>query len=111
MGFYPILGVEKLPPLFRRFSTAEMGSPHIWGVSHVHGGQRPISLEYQIYLPAIDTIVTGMADPSVGLCVSKPSANYWVFQSLLSGTVHSEWSGTEADSVRHYCFSQQPAAF
>ena len=24
------------------------------------GGQRPISLEYQIYLPAIDTIVTGL---------------------------------------------------
>ena len=39
---------ETLPPRFRRFSTAEMGSPHIWGVSHVHGGQRPISQEYQI---------------------------------------------------------------
>ena len=28
--------------------------------AHPGGGQRPISLEYQIYLPAIDTIVTGM---------------------------------------------------
>ena len=26
----------------------------------MHGGQRPISLEYQIYPPAIDTLVTGM---------------------------------------------------
>ena len=80
-------------------------------VARPPGGQRPISLEYQIYLPAIDTIVTGMADPSVGLCVSKPSANYWVFQSLLTGTVHSECSATESDSVGHYCFSEQPAAF
>ena len=30
------------------------------GVALPLGGQRPISLEYQIYLPAIDTIVTGM---------------------------------------------------
>ena len=29
------------------------------------GGQRPISLEYQIYLPAIDTIVTGMTQTSL----------------------------------------------
>ncbi len=26
----------------------------------MHGVQRPISLEYQIYPPAIDTLVTGM---------------------------------------------------
>ena len=30
----------------------------------MHGVQRPISLEYQIYPPAIDTIVTGMAPTS-----------------------------------------------
>ena len=46
------------PPLKRE-------TPHIWGVSHVHGGQRPISLEYQINHPpqvhsTSDTLVTGM---------------------------------------------------
>ena len=30
------------------------------GVALPLGGQRPISLEYQIYYPAIDTIVIGM---------------------------------------------------
>ena len=30
------------------------------GVAHPPSKQRPISLEYQIYLPAIDTIVTGL---------------------------------------------------
>ena len=30
------------------------------GWASMHGGQRPVSLEYQIYPPAIDTLVTGM---------------------------------------------------
>ena len=40
---------------FRRasavFPLLKWDTPHIWGVSHVHGGQRPISLEYQINPP------------------------------------------------------------
>ena len=40
--------------------THRVGNTPPWGVAHPPGGQRPISLEYQIYLPAIDTIVTGM---------------------------------------------------
>ena len=39
-----------------------MGNTPQWGVAHPPGGQRPISLEYQIYLPAIDSIVTGMQE-------------------------------------------------
>ena len=31
------------------------------GGAHLHGEQRPISLEYQTYPPTIDTLVTGMA--------------------------------------------------
>ena len=51
------------PPLKRE-------TPHIWGVSHVHGGQRPISLEYQINHPpqvdsTSDTLVTGMVQPAI----------------------------------------------
>ena len=44
-----------------------MGNTPQWGVAHPPGGQRPISLEYQIYLPAIDTIVTGMGRPGEGV--------------------------------------------
>ena len=44
-----------------------MGNTPQWGVAHPPGGQRPISLEYQIYLPAIDTIVTGMANDAVNV--------------------------------------------
>ena len=40
--------------------THQVGNTPQWGVAHPPGGQRPITLEYQIYLPAIDTIVTGM---------------------------------------------------
>ena len=42
--------------------THQAGNTPPWGVARVHGGQRPIFLEYQIYLPAgIDTPVTGMS--------------------------------------------------
>ena len=55
MGLNPISAVGEgwkslhlastpLPPL-------KLESPFIWGVSHVHGGQRPISLECQINHP------------------------------------------------------------
>ena len=67
----PFSAVGPPPPRLRRPPTAEKGflshfgggsasaphpplkreTPHIWGVSHVHGGQRPISLEYQINHP------------------------------------------------------------
>ena len=52
------------PPLERE-------TPHIWGVSLVHGGQRPISLEYQIIHPpkvhnTSDTLVTGMSQSRLG---------------------------------------------
>ena len=40
--------------------THQVGNTPQWGVAHPPGGQRPITLEYQIYLPAIDTIVTGL---------------------------------------------------
>ena len=77
----------KYPPLFHHPPTTKMGflshsgggsaphpprkweSPHTWGVSHVHGGQRPISLEYQFNHPpqvhnTSDTLVTGMTHPT-----------------------------------------------
>ena len=64
--FYPISAVGPPTPRIRRPPTAEMGflshfgggfasvphpplkweTPHIWGVSYVHGGQRPISPQY-----------------------------------------------------------------
>ena len=43
------------PPL-----PAQMGLPPYMGGAHLHGVQRPISLEYQTYPPTIDTLVTGM---------------------------------------------------
>ena len=36
------------------------------GVALVLGGQNPITLEYQIYPPPIDTLVTGMRPTCVG---------------------------------------------
>ena len=47
--------------------THQVGNTPQWGVAHPPGGQRPITLEYQIYLPAIDTIVTGMGKITIGL--------------------------------------------
>ena len=46
MGFYPILVVETLRRASAVFPPLKWDSPHIWGVSHVHGGQKPISLQY-----------------------------------------------------------------
>ena len=46
--------------------THQVGNTPQWGVAHPPGGQRPITLEYQIYLPAIDTIVTGLGGSSFG---------------------------------------------
>ena len=45
--------------------THQVGNTPQWGVAHPPGGQRPITLEYQIYLPAIDTIVTGMVRATI----------------------------------------------
>ena len=46
----------------------------------------------------------------VSACVS-PNHLQTIGSFRVCWVVHSEWSGTEADSVRNYCFSQQPAAF
>ena len=40
--------------------THQVGKTLPRGAARVHSGQRPISLEYQIHPPAIDTPVTGM---------------------------------------------------
>ena len=40
--------------------THQAGNTLPQGAARLHDGQRPISQEYQIYLPAIDTLVTGM---------------------------------------------------
>ena len=53
VGGWGALGLRTSP-------THQVGNTPQWGVAHPPGGQRPITLEYQIYLPAIDTIVTGM---------------------------------------------------
>ena len=78
----PISVVDLPPPAFRWPPTGEMGflshlsggsashpplkwdTPHIWGVSHVHGGQRPVLLpDHQIFLLTI-------------WIVSEPSVHY-----------------------------------
>ena len=64
-------GEARHPPIGGRRSHTLHG-----GCASMHGVQRPISLEYQIYPPAIDTLVTGMADASV--CLS-----HYVARSLL----------------------------
>ena len=56
---------QHAPPTHRAGNTPQRG------VARPPGGQRPISLEYQIYLPAIDTIVTGM--PMGGDCTQHPN--------------------------------------
>ena len=48
-------GEARHPPIGGRRSHTLHG-----GCASMHGVQRPISLEYQIYPPAIDTLVTGM---------------------------------------------------
>ena len=45
--------------------THQAGNTLPQGAAHVHGGQTPISVEYQIYIPAIDTLVTGMTATSI----------------------------------------------
>ena len=45
------------------------------GVALVLGGQNPITLEYQIYPPPIDTIVTGMALSK--LCTKRSRGCTW----------------------------------
>ena len=46
--------------MLRAPSTHQVGNTLPRSTASVHGGQRPISLEYQIHPPAIDTPVTGM---------------------------------------------------
>ena len=48
-------GEARHPPIGGRRSHTLHG-----GCASTHGVQRSISLEYQIYPPAIDTLVTGM---------------------------------------------------
>ena len=78
-----------------------MGNTPQWGVAHPPGGQRPISLEYQIYLPAIDTIVTGMVRGGVAGQKSRDlvgsdqpgaaAAGHWTAHWLLHIRVHQEF--------------------
>ena len=56
---------QRTPP------THQAGNTLLRGAACVYGGQRPISLEYQIYLPAIDTLVTGMALQAIIRKLSK----------------------------------------
>ena len=67
-GWWGALG-QRAPPTHRagfkstwtqRPPTNRAGNTPQRGVARPPGGQRPISLEDQIYLPAIDTLVTGM---------------------------------------------------
>ena len=45
------------------------------GVALVLGGQNPITLEYQIYPPPIDTLVTGMVGADVEEAIGKYPSN------------------------------------
>ena len=51
------------PPRFTKTWSTMLARP-THPVYSVHGGQRPISLEYQIYIPAIDTLVIGIVTTS-----------------------------------------------
>ena len=62
-------GEARRPPIGGRRSPTLHG-----GWASMHGGQRPISLEYQIYPPAIDTLVTGM--PPI------PLPKWWLISDL-----------------------------
>ena len=49
------------------------------GVALPLGGQNPISLEYQIYPPAIDTLVTGMGGGGGGSAIWEKFPKNTVF--------------------------------
>ena len=50
-------------------STHQAGRTPPRGVARLHGGQRSISLEYQIYLPSIGTLLTVMIVAALVLAV------------------------------------------
>ena len=50
-------------------STHQAGRTPPRGVARLHGGQRSISLEYQIYLPSIGTLLTVMILAALVLAV------------------------------------------
>ena len=72
---------------------------HIWGVSHVHGVQRPISLEYQIIHPpkvhnTSYTLVTGMSQSRLGdsfrQCYLHLRWLYFLLHEFRSQMCHAE---------------------
>ena len=68
--------------------THQAGNTPPQGVARPPGGQRPISLEYQIYLPTIDTIVTGMVPPGSPVAeetTSGTSLLFFITPSISSG--------------------------
>ena len=50
-------------------STHQAGRTPPRGVARLHGGQKSISLEYQIYLPSVGTLLTGMIVAALVLAV------------------------------------------
>ena len=60
-GTGALLAGGRASEAFRRPPTGQEGHLPPREVSLPPGGQNPITLEYQIYPPTIDTIVTGMS--------------------------------------------------
>ena len=60
------------------------------GTVRLHSGQRPISVEYQIYLPAIDTQVIGMRGSSITLLTFDGWYVYFICLLLLYSCI--SWS-------------------
>ena len=61
-GPQSLLAGGRASEAFRRPPTGQEGHLPPREVSLPPGGQNPITLEYQIYPPTIDTLVTGMVD-------------------------------------------------
>ena len=70
--------------------THQAGNTLPQGTARVHSGQRPISLEHQIYLLAIDTLITGM-EP-------KTKCLFATFILLLQSSCWLPWSKVRAES-------------
>ena len=85
---WPVGGRRKpsdgLPTAFRRPPTGQEGHLPPREVSLPPGGQNPITLEYQIYPPTIDTLVTGMVEPSCRICF-EDSNKFSLSRPLESG--------------------------
>ena len=73
-GPQSLLAGGRASEAFRRPPTGQEGHLPPREVSLPPGGQNPITLEYQIYPPTIDTIVTGMpVTASCTAAVADPS--------------------------------------